>query len=115
MSQYESNQGTLTDTCEMCEQVPHPQATHCKVCHATWTRTSNTAHCVTCHRTFSTPGVFDKHLLSRGCQDPAEVRTKRTGEPVYGGTKPNAWGTDVWRLPSDPDRWATPEPEEAQQ
>lgn len=91
--------------CSICPQAPHPQATHCRECHASWNRQTNTAHCSVCHRTFSTPGVFDKHLLSRGCTDPAEV-TRRNGDKVYGEPRDNTWGTPVWRLPADESRWS---------
>jgi hypothetical protein len=90
-------------TCDLCAAgLPHPLATHCPRCHASWTRTTNTAHCPTCHRTFSTPGVFDRHLLRDGCQNPADVHTRK-GVPVYGDARPNKRGTDVWRLAGPPD------------
>lgn len=88
---------SVADPCEFCIDLPHRFATHCPRCHASWTRTSNTAHCPTCHRTFSTPGVFDRHLLREGCQNP-DLVTKRNGDPVYGGWHRNKWGTRVWRL-----------------
>lgn len=82
--------------CDVCEDLPHAVMTHCRQCHASWRRTSKTGHCATCHRTFSTPSVFDMHLLSRGCTDPAEVR-KRDGERKFADPEPNAFGTLVWR------------------
>lgn len=99
----------VADGCEFCAAgLPHERATHCPRCHASWTRTSNTAHCMTCHRTFSTPGVFDRHLLREGCQDPAAVRTRK-GDVVYGQPRPNTWGTAVWRLMGPASETATEE------
>lgn len=89
-----------SEPCVFCADPdnPHPVATHCPKCHATWTRGSNTAHCPTCHRTFSTPRVFDRHLLSVGCQPPEGVKSKK-GEPAF-AAKPtsNRWDTPVWHL-----------------
>lgn len=82
--------------CPFCADLPHPVATHCRGCCASWNRTTKTAHCATCHRTFTSPSAFDMHLLTRGCTDPAEVRTK-AGERKFADPKPNKYGTLVWR------------------
>jgi hypothetical protein len=92
--------------CEMCRDLPHPVATHCRLCHASWTRRSNIAHCVTCHRTFITHGVLDRHLKpvnQRGCNDPATVMVTRAGERVHFYREPetNQWGTLVWQTAGD--------------
>jgi hypothetical protein len=101
-----SNVATAS-ACDFCTEhdLPHPRATHCPTCHATWTRASNTAHCPTCHRTFSSPGGFDRHLLRVGCRPPDEVKT-RAGEPVFEvPPTPNTWGTPVWRRAG---KWSGP-------
>ncbi len=86
--------------CDYCADLPHPIATHCKKCHASWRRTTNTMHCAGCHRTFSTPSACDLHLLTRGCTDPADVVFKhgaKQGERKFADPKPNSFGTLVWR------------------
>lgn len=90
--------------CPFCADLPHRSATHCRDCHASWTRATNTAHCTVCHETFSTPGVFDKHLKpvnQWGCYPPATVVRKggaRKGERVFADPVANKWGTLVWHL-----------------
>ena len=85
--------------CLFCIDLPHPVATHCRTCHASWNRSSKTGHCATCHETFSTPGVFDLHLLSRGCAHPSTI-VKRDGTHIFDlNPRPNAFGTRVWRTP----------------
>lgn len=100
-----ASQGTLETLCEphshceFCADLPHVTATHCRECHASWGRSTRAGHCATCHRTFSTPNVFDLHLLSRGCTDPAGV-TRRNGTHVFDlNPRPNPYGTLVWRQP----------------
>lgn len=84
------------DLCEVFPDLPHPVATHCRSCHASWTRASKTAHCMTCHRTFSSPHAFDTHLQPVGCKDPATIVARKTGVPKFGAPTANKWGTPVW-------------------
>jgi hypothetical protein len=84
--------------CSCGVELPHAEATHCQICHASWTRRSNTSHCATCHRTFAGPSVFDRHLLNVGCTDPATVRSKKGVARFEPEPERNRWGTPVWHL-----------------
>lgn len=54
----------------------------CAGCADTWTALG-AAHCAACHNTFSGVALFDLHRSQYGergaCQDPNEVRHKKTG------------------------------------
>jgi hypothetical protein len=94
-----------TEACEMCATGPHPKATHCRRCGATWARASKTAHCPTCHRTFSSPSAFDRHLkpaAESGCYRPETVVRRKTGARVFAEPRVNPWGTEVWRQVGSP-------------
>lgn len=81
--------------CGLCADLPHSRWTHDRETGATWDRNSKTAQCPTCGELFSTPSGFDKHLLSVGCRNPAEVTTKK-GVRVFADPTPNAAGWPVW-------------------
>src|SRR5215471_10168383 len=79
------------EPCERCLLIPHPRATHCRLCHASWNRASKTTHCVTCCATFATYNGCDRHLKpsgQRGCHPPETV-TRRNGVRVFADPVPN--------------------------
>lgn len=78
---------------------------HCRRCHRSW-RSRNEAHCTTCCAHFASPRVFDAHLTTDGCVDPAAA-TRRDGKPRF-TTRPSPYGV-TWRLAFYGDRpahWA---------
>lgn len=87
-------------TCTVCEETDRvgwltQSGSHCRDCHRSWT-SKKQAHCPTCCAHFSTPNLFDAHLLARGCQDPATV-TRKDGTPRFRQDEAGMW--------KDSERW----------
>lgn len=71
------------DPCDHAAEHGHwgQQGSHCRKCHRSWT-SKKQGHCPTCCAHFGGPSLFDRHLLTRGCTDPATV-TNKDGSPVF--------------------------------
>lgn len=101
--------GGSSMSCEVCDEITRvgwltQPGSHCRRCCRSW-MSKKQAHCPTCCAHFSTPNLFDAHLLTRGgCQDPATV-TRPDGSPRFRQDESGLWrdserwNPDVPRLP----------------